>query len=227
MLVLIDSDPFVISRIGPPYELDDEIDFLFVANGRESEQITNIDDPDTSQLHVVSARLFAKAPKLSAGISLDGDQVVGHQTVATADELERRLAFADPALADQQDTEAENFQQHTVNSLSRDELVLEEEADALDRGRGERTGRQDRNSALLASSYEGFWRAKPFGRDEDRHILRGDRTQSLGPKIIIQGGEELELALADDLDPARLDVFVEAGERQSRLLHPWVKDQAL
>ena len=65
-------------------------------------------------------------PKMLSGRLLaDLDDVVGDQAVAAHDQVERRLALADAALAEQQDADAEHVDQHAVDRRRRRQLLLE------------------------------------------------------------------------------------------------------
>ena len=72
--------------------------------------------------------------RLGAPPHLDG--VVGHQAMAAPHQVERALALADAALADEEHAEAEDVEQHAVDDLADGEAVLEQRRELADRGGG-------------------------------------------------------------------------------------------
>ena len=75
-------------------------------------------DAEAAHLDVMPRQLGAgpDQDRLAAAPDLDG--VVGDQPVAAADEVERALALADAALADDQDAQAEDVHQHAVRDAA-------------------------------------------------------------------------------------------------------------
>ena len=49
-----------------------------------------------------------------------------------------------------------------------------------------------------------------------------DMAETLAPHLDIDRLEKFGLALADDLNPAGLDIRIVAGKSQPGLLHPWM-----
>ena len=78
-------------------------------------------------------RTTAEHDRLRAAADLD--RVVGDQAMAAPDQVERALALADAALADQQHAEAEDVEQHAVDDLADGQAVLEQGRELADGGR--------------------------------------------------------------------------------------------
>ena len=97
--------------------------------------------------------LAAGADHRVLGAPLHLDDVVGHQAVAAHDQVEGDLALADAALAEQEDADAEDVEQHAVHGGAGGELLLEEALDPLDEGGGEVRGAEDRHAGLLAGGH--------------------------------------------------------------------------
>ena len=147
------------SRAGlPAFELDDQLDALRRARRRDAEQILHVDDAEAAQLHVMAGQLGTGADqdRLRAAPDLDG--VVGDQTMAADDQVERALALADAALADDQDAEAEDVHQHGVHHRPLGQGVLENRRQLGDGGRRGDRGLQQRQLRAL-----GFDAAAPRG----------------------------------------------------------------
>ena len=114
--LVVEPEPLVLARRIPALELHDQLDALRRPRRRDAEQVLDVDDAEPAQLHVVPRQLRAGADQDRLGAAPDFDRVVGDQPVAADDQVERALALADAALADDQHAEAEDVHQHGVHA---------------------------------------------------------------------------------------------------------------
>src|SRR2546426_5426172 len=93
--LVVQAKTLVFAGRVPALELHDELDALRGASGGDAEQILDVDQPQTAQLHVVARELGARADQNRLGAAADFDRVVGHEPVSADDQIERALALAD------------------------------------------------------------------------------------------------------------------------------------
>src|SRR5207244_10252522 len=94
----VEAQALVLARGVPAFELDYQLDALGGSRRRDPEEIHDVDDADAAQLHVVPRQLWAGADqdRFRPAANLDG--IVGHQSMATHNQVERAFALADSAL---------------------------------------------------------------------------------------------------------------------------------
>ena len=169
------------------------------------------------------------APKTaSARLALHVDDVVGHQAVAAHDQVEGDLALADARLAEQQDADAEDVEQHPVHRGLGGEDVLQVGLHRVDEGRGEVGGAQQRHrrpprrrrSSRPATS-------SPLVTTRQAMSSSKKRGRHLGLPLRREGAEVAHLGVAEDLDPLPVQVVGEAGQRQAGLLDAGGGDAAV
>src|SRR5687767_5141397 len=112
--LLVETETVVCARGIPGCELDHELEDLFVANRGDAEEILDVDDAETADLHVVLDELRPEAVARVRRLALHADHVVGDEAMAAHDEIERALALPDAGLADDQDADAEDVHEHAV-----------------------------------------------------------------------------------------------------------------
>ncbi len=104
------------------------------------------------------------------------------------------------------------------------QVVLEEVADPLDDHRRERGRGEDRDPPLAAELEQDRVGHEPLGDYKDRDLQAGHLVEALAPGGLVERLQEGDLARADDLHPARLDVGVVAGEGEAGLLDPGIRN---
>src|SRR5688500_7930075 len=113
-------------RLGIPLlELDDDLDPLLLAHRLDAEDPRHVDEPDAADLHVVALQLVAAGDEDVVSAALHDHDVVGDETMAALDEVEHALGLADPALAHEQQPDAEDVGERAVKRRLRRELLLE------------------------------------------------------------------------------------------------------
>ena len=175
---------------------------------------------------MVSRQLRTGADENRLLPATDLHRVVGHEAVPAHDEVERALALADAALADEQHAEPEDVHQHRVHDRPLGERVLEQRRQLRDRGRRGDGGLQQRQARALGFDDE-LPRRREAARDEDAGKIEGEReAQCRDARFRLEALEVPDLALAEDQNAARLEVLVEAGEREPRFLDVRARDDA-
>ena len=144
--VLVEPEAVVLARRIPALELDDELHALRRPRRRDAEQIADVDHAEAAHLHVVARQLRAGADHLGLAAPPHLHRVVGDQPMAAHDQIERALALADAAVADDQHAQAEDVHQHAVDDLAHGERIVEERADLGDRQRRGDGGAQQRHA---------------------------------------------------------------------------------
>src|SRR5437867_12563023 len=114
-----------IGAAGPLDQLDHQVDLAFVERRERAEERLDVDHPEAADFHVVPEETRG-APAYAGGRGAAHlYHVVGDQAVSARHQVERRLALADPALAEDEDTEAVHLHQVAVESRLRRHAVLE------------------------------------------------------------------------------------------------------
>src|SRR5678815_2153951 len=207
----------------PLLELDDDLDALLLANGANPEEPRNVDEADTADLHVMPLELMPTADQHVAPATAHDDEIVRHQTVASFDEVEHALRFADSTSPNKEQPDTEDVGERTVDVRGRRELFLEPRLEPvvelvrLELGADQRDIRGRRQIAEIGSRLLTL---------RDEHARDRERKESLEIAPAHVGLERLEirdLGLAQHLETFRwktIDVTRqhEAGTRGVRVL---------
>ena len=146
------------------------------------------------------------------------DRVVGHQAMAADDEVERALALADAALADDEHAEAEDVHQDAVDRCRAPPGTCRGAPTA---GTSRRAWRPA--SAAAARRRGRLPRALPAAASKppvtSRHGSRWLKTRrNAEPRSSASASRGSGFALAEDQDAPAAQVGVEAGQREAGLL---------
>src|SRR5688572_21179343 len=106
------------------------------------------------------------------------DGIVGDETMAAHDEIERAFALADAAVTGDQYAQAEDVHQHAVDDFAHGKGVFEQHADFRDRHRRGDRRPQQRHLIALGSLDQLCWRL-PAGCSGSRRGFRGNAPRSL------------------------------------------------
>ena len=109
----------------PDLQIDAHVDFLLQLNGAHTENATGVDDADAAQLDEVADVLRGLTDERFAGYAANFHRIVRDETVAALDKLDGRLALADAAVADKQNTFAVNLHQNAVACDARRKLDVQ------------------------------------------------------------------------------------------------------
>ena len=85
----------------------------------------DVDNADASQFHIISYELGGAADEGMTADTANLHRIVGDQAVAALNELQRRLALADAAVAHEQDAFAVDLDQHAVYGYAWGEVFLQ------------------------------------------------------------------------------------------------------
>ena len=184
--------------------------------------------PEPSNLHVMARQFGARADqyRFRAPPYLHG--VVGDETMAADDQIQRAFAFSDAALADDEDAEAENVEQHAMQQLASDEAVLEDGGDFRDGDRRRHQRAQHRKVAALGLEDDFAEHTKAAGDEDARHlVVLAYLAHGVGAIGGIQAFEVAHLAVAEDQDASLPEIFVKAREREAGFLRVGAQDAAV
>src|SRR5260370_17640506 len=110
----------------PFHQLDHQLDLLLVADRGDADEVLDVDDPQAANLHVMPDDRIPGAVKATRLAAHHVDDVIGDQAMPSHHQVEGDLALADAALAQQQDADSEDVQQHPVKAAHRGEPSLEQ-----------------------------------------------------------------------------------------------------
>ena len=112
---IVEAEAIVLAARLPALELHDQLDPLRRPGRRDAEEILDVDQAEAADLHVMAGQLGTGAEHERLGAAAQLHRVVGDEPVAADDEVERALALADAALADDEHAQAEDVHQHAVD----------------------------------------------------------------------------------------------------------------
>ncbi len=154
------------------------------------------------------------------------DDVVGHEAVAAHHELERALALADAALAEQESPHPEDVDEHTVQLQARREAVVEDGVQRVDGPARARVGHEQRSPRRLRGGDERARRLAPSRHDDARQPEREEPARREAARLVAQRIQVRQLGLAEHLNARRDHALVMARQRQPVLLHPRMAQRA-
>ena len=176
---------------------------------------------------MVAREFRARADEHGLRAAANLHRVVGHQPMAPHNQIERALAFADAALADDEHAEPEDVHQHRVQHRSLGQRVLENRRQLCDGGR--RDDRRFHQRQLRALSFDGELggRRETAGDEDAGKVERQRETHRIDAPGHRQALEIADLALAENQHASRLEVLVKPGEREAGLLNVRTRNEAV
>jgi hypothetical protein len=224
---IVQPKPLVLARRIPSFELHDQLDPLRRSRRRDAEQFFDVDDAESAQLHVMAGQLRTGADQDRLLPAAHFDRVVGHQSMAADNEIQRAFALADAALARNQHAQPEDVHQHGVQNGSLGERILENRAQLRDRGRRRRGGFQQRHARPLRLDHELHRRCKSARYQDARKVEREGEPERGHPRGDVEALQVPDFALAEDQDPSALQVLVETGQREACFLDVRAGDDSI
>src|SRR5687767_13704257 len=106
----VETEPVVVTPRFPSLELHNQLDALRRARRGDAKQVLDIDHTQAADLHVMARQLRARADQNGLGAPPHFHGVVGHETMAANNQIERALALTDTALTDDQHAESKNVE---------------------------------------------------------------------------------------------------------------------
>src|SRR5947207_4028866 len=114
-----------IGAARPLDQLDHQVDLALVERRERAEECLDVDHSEAADLHVVPEETRGAPAHARGRGAAHLYHVVGDQAVPARHQVERRLALADPALAEDEDAEAVHLHQVAVEIRLRRHAVLE------------------------------------------------------------------------------------------------------
>ena len=114
----------------PFFELHHDLDALLLAHRANAEDRRNVDEADAANFHVMPLQLVTAADQQVAAAPARDDEIVGDEAMSALHEIEHALRFADAALADEQQADAEDVGERAMKIRRRREFLLEPRLDA-------------------------------------------------------------------------------------------------
>ena len=224
--MLVETDAFPVLLRIPFLEGNDHLDPLLYPDGSYAEHIHHIDYPDPPNLHEM-AEMLASPPHYDVAVSRDLDDIVGHQPVTSLDEIECYLALSYAAPADDEEPDAVDIGERSVEGRSRSEYVLEVARQLVYEGGGRHGRAEDRHAVLLSElqqllvGFQGF-------RDYDAgERLREEPLQALPALPLRQAAHVEDLRLPYQNDPFVEVVLHESGQCECRTMNIGGRDEDL
>src|SRR5690606_10953010 len=125
LVVILHADAVVLCLWVPHLELDHQVYPLAIAHRGDAVQILDVQDAEAAHFHVVAQRRCRLAEDHPRRPIIALDHVIGDEPMSLHHELERALALADAALADQQHTHLENVDQDAMNARAWRQMLIE------------------------------------------------------------------------------------------------------
>src|ERR1700682_6439043 len=113
----------------PLLKLHDYLDALLLADGANTEDSWNVDQADTTNLHVMPLHLVAAADQHIVAALADDYEIIRHQPVSPLDAIEAALRFTNSAHAREKETDTENISERAVKRGGGSELHLQHRLD--------------------------------------------------------------------------------------------------
>src|SRR3990167_536428 len=114
MHLLINAEAVILFLGIPLHQLDHDLDQLLIADGCHTEEIVNIEDSQSANFHVMFNNLGTHSVENIGGLLFNFNHIVCNQSVPPKDEIECAFAFADTAATDDEHTDGEDIDQHTM-----------------------------------------------------------------------------------------------------------------
>jgi hypothetical protein len=107
------------------HEAYDDVDALSLADGRDAEEVLDVEDTEAPHLEVVAQQLRGLTEDHAGRTEVALHDVVRHEAVTAHDEIERTLALPHAARPHEQEPDAEHVDEHAVEALARREPFVE------------------------------------------------------------------------------------------------------
>ena len=144
--------------------------------------------------------------------------IICHQTVAALDQLNGQLAFADAAVAKDQDAFAVHLHQHAVPGDAGRKLQIQYADQAAHQSAGSLVGTQQGNRVLLRQFLH-LREGRQFlaAADDDRRgLLPEQLLQRLVALFCRQTGQKVHLCQTHDLQAELIEIIIIARQKQTR-----------
>ena len=164
------------------------------------------------------ARQFrAGADQHRLGPAPDFHGIIGDEAMPPHDQVERALALADAALADDQDAKSQDVEQHPCTIVrSARRSSRRDDSLAIACGVGTQLLKSGQRAVRLRRAV-GRRREPPVITTQGKSALSADASRDAGGRRLLVL-EIAHFALPEDEDTAWLEIFVKSREGESRLL---------
>src|SRR5262249_61402891 len=119
----------VLALLVPLLEAHDDVDALSLAHARHPKKVLDVEDAETPHLDVMPQKIGRRSKDHRGRAPITSDHIIRHQPMPAQDELELALALADPALAEQEQSHAEDVDQDAVKLGLGGEALVEDGVD--------------------------------------------------------------------------------------------------
>jgi hypothetical protein len=113
-------------------KIDDQIQCLASHHRALAKHGADVEDPETSDLEEIAQRLGAGPFQGLRGDACETRRIIGDQTVAARDQVERELALADGRVANQKHAHPQNLDEDAVHGSTFGQGVCEEVSQMVD-----------------------------------------------------------------------------------------------
>src|SRR5712691_4708971 len=224
--LIVEPQALVFATRLPALELYDQLDALRQAGRRDPEQVLDVDHAEAPQFHVIARQLGTGADQNGFGAAATLHRIVAHEPVRAHNQVQRALALADAALADDQHAEAEDVHQHRVHHRPLGEGVLENRRQLRDRGRSGHGRLEQRPPGAFGFDEELRRRLESAGDDDARDINGQREAERRRARWCREAFEVPDFAFAEDEDAAGFEVLMKSRQGQAGLLDVRARDHA-
>ncbi len=208
----------------PLAQTHDQIDLLSLADGSNPEELANVEYAQTSNLDVMSKKVRGATEDDPGWPPVAADDVIGDQPVTAHHELERALAFADPAFALEQNADPVDIHEHPVQLRVRRKPIVEHRVQRVDGSARSGVGDEEGSASRLGCGHEGPGRIVSAGDEDARQAEREKAACRDAARFAVERIQVRQFGLTENLDAGRHDSVEVTGERQPVFLHTRVPE---
>src|SRR5581483_4270337 len=226
-IFVVHADAIHVGNLVPEFEGNDEVDLFFLADAFDAEHGGDIDDADAADLHVVAGQLRAGADDLAAIDQGHLGDVVGHEAVAALDQGEHAFAFADAALAADDNADAEDVHHAAHLGAMRGEHHFKRQRGEIDELHGDERALEDGDVCLLGDFQHQPVRVLVPAVDDAGDFVGAKSGVAALAFLGREGCQVKGRGVADDLHALVGEITGEAGEDEARPVHGGFANDAL
>ena len=215
----LDRHPFL-----PLLQHDHDLDALLLAHGADAEERLHVDQADPADFHVMAREFVAAADQDVGSPPRHLHHVVRHEPVPPLHEVEHAFALADARAPDEEEADAIDVGQRSVQCGPRREGFLHQRLDAAIELGGLEPRAQHRYRALAGHLQQFGGHLESLGHEEAGEVEGEEAFEplpALGVRHRLQVGD---FRLTQDVEALRRKPARVAGKRKSRTRHFGIRD---
>src|SRR5208282_709924 len=224
---LFHADTVHVPDIVPRLEGDDQVEVFVLANAFDAKHGGDVDNADAAHFHVITGEFRAGANHVVAVHEHDLDDVISDKAVTAFDKREDGFAFADAALAADDDAHAEDVHHAAQFGAARREHGFELQRRGIDEFHRHQRALEDRHLRLLRRLQKFCIGTETAAEDDARDFVGEQIGITRLPLLFQEGTQVIHLRVAHDLHTLVGEVLREPAQREAGPVHGRLADDAL